>query len=164
MKWWHRLLRLHGEPLSKQAAEDALRHCPRCGSGNVTGGSDGSVTCGFCDFVFKVYAQPTHPFMPQTVDGQPYVPEDGQGLSDQPLVPQGAPAPPPGAPVDPGAPSAPGGGLERFRVDQAQPAAPPALMTSEGKVLPRDSYIAHLAIRHADDRGTVIRQVRASRG
>lgn len=147
--------------LIKRADDQALRHCPRCGSGNVTGGSDGSVTCGFCNFVFKVYAQPTHPFMPQTVDGQPYVPEDGQVLTDEPMVPEGAPAPVPGEGPVPG-----GGGLERFRVDQhpiqeTTPEQP--FVTAEGKRLGTDSYLAHLAIRHADDRSAVIQQVRASR-
>jgi len=153
--------------------EDALNFCPRCGSGNITGGSDGSITCGFCEFVFKVFMQPTHPFTPQMVNGQPYVSEDGSTRSDTPTpaaggvvdpMAPGAASPVPGGP--PGIPS----GIEKFRVDQpvsTPPIAPEAALgyrTASGKVLPEDSYIAHLAIAHAEDRDAVIDEVRASRG
>lgn len=150
--------------LIKRADDQTLRHCPRCGSGNVTGGSDGSITCGFCNFVFKVYAQPTHPFMPQTVDGQPYIPEDGQVLTDEPMLPEGAPPPAPGAPA---APAGPAVGLEQFRVDQQpiqQTTPEQPFVTAEGKRLGLDSFLAHVAIRNADDRLSVIEQVRERRG
>lgn len=51
-----------------------LNHCPFCGSGSITGRSDGSVECDFCNSVFTVQVQPAHPNMPQTVDGQPVTP------------------------------------------------------------------------------------------
>lgn len=51
-----------------------VNHCPFCGSGAVVGGSDGSVECGFCHTVFSVQVQPNNPSMPQTVNGQPFVP------------------------------------------------------------------------------------------
>lgn len=51
-----------------------VNHCPFCGSGAVVGGSDGSVECGFCHTVFSVQVQPSNPSMPQTVNGQPFVP------------------------------------------------------------------------------------------
>ena len=51
-----------------------INHCPFCGSGAVLGGSDGSVSCDFCHSSFTVQVQPAHPFMPQTVDGQPVPP------------------------------------------------------------------------------------------
>lgn len=51
-----------------------IHHCPFCGSGAVTGGSDGSADCDFCHTVFTVQVQPMHPNMPQTIDGQPTPP------------------------------------------------------------------------------------------
>lgn len=148
-----------------------LHHCPRCGSGGITGGSDGTITCSFCSFVCKVYAQPKHPYMPQTINGQPYQIDGQPVLSDEPVpAVSGAPVQPP-VPQAPGAaPGAPGpaGGLERFRVDAPAPAPPvqPVAMavTHMGVALPMDAYVAHLAIRHADDPDGVIEQVRASRG
>lgn len=56
-----------------------IHHCPFCGSGAVTGGSDGSVECGFCHSVFTVQVQPQNPAMPQMVDGQPFVPPGQPG-------------------------------------------------------------------------------------
>lgn len=153
-------------------------NCPRCGSGGVVGGSDGSIECGFCKFVFKVYAQPTHPFMPQTVNGQPYQIPGQQPINNEPLPAAGtAPAPVPPVPADPGSatPGAVGGGLEQFRVDAPATTPQPVqaglrsvqsslLVTHSGVAVPLDSYIAHLAIRHADDPSEAIQQVRARRG
>lgn len=172
-----------GAPDPSQGADTAkdmtMYHCPRCGSGGVVGGSDGSISCSFCQFVFKVYAQPTHPSMPQTVNGQPYQPPGEAPISTDPL--QAAPgaqpvvSPIPNAVTPPSTPQpgGAGGGLERFRVDGAPAPAPevvpPALnavsmVTFAGVALPFDAYVAHLAIRHADDHSGVIEQVRASRG
>lgn len=64
---------------SRKVAHDSgdnaiLNHCPFCGSGAITGGSDGSVECDYCHTVFTVQVQPKHPNMPQTIDGQPMPP------------------------------------------------------------------------------------------
>lgn len=116
--------------------EDAAKsvyHCPFCASGSVTGGSDGSIECGFCQRVFKVYVQPKHLGAPSTVDGQPY--EGGE--RDETPAPTGE------------SPDAPAGtGIEQFR-------------TASGHYLSREDYIRHLAIAHADDREAVLGQVRA---
>lgn len=53
-----------------------INHCPFCGSGGVVGRSDGTASCEFCHSAFTVQVQPAHPFMPQTVDGQPMNPPD----------------------------------------------------------------------------------------
>ena len=154
--------------------EQTLHHCPYCGSGNVTGRSDGTVECGFCQSIFKVFAQPSHPFMPQTVNGAPFEVPGSPRRTDDPVPTAGGPVPTPGAGPLPDAPGA-GGGLERFRVD-APPAggAPTAgleqfragrrFITAKGVALPTESYLAHLAIEHADDRAAVIEQVREGRG
>ncbi len=160
-------------PPAPTEGEEPLHHCPRCGSGSITGGSDGSITCGFCEFVFKVFAQPVHPSMPQTVNGQPYDIPGSARISDDPVPAAGAPAPIGGSPLpDTGATG--GTGLEQFRVDGGGVAAPPSggglerfrtarFITHAGVAIPFDSFVAHLAIRHADDPPSVIEQVRASR-
>lgn len=51
-----------------------IHHCFACGSGAVVGNSDGTATCDFCHTNFTVQVQPAHPFMPQTIDGEPVVP------------------------------------------------------------------------------------------
>lgn len=68
-----------------------ISHCPFCGSGAVIGGSDGTTSCDFCHSNFTVQVQPAHPFMPQTVDGQPNLPPGMPGGEETDLS----------APVDP---------------------------------------------------------------
>jgi hypothetical protein len=51
---------------------ETIFHCPFCGSGAVSGGQDGTVTCDFCHTAFTVQVQPRHTNMPQTINGQPY--------------------------------------------------------------------------------------------
>lgn len=58
-----------------------VHNCPFCGSGGVTGGSDGSIMCGFCDHTFKVFVQPKFLGAPSNIGGQPV--EQGQ-RPDQP--------------------------------------------------------------------------------
>lgn len=147
--------------------ESVVHHCPFCGSRGLTGGSDGSVQCGFCSKVFKVSLQPTHPSMPQTVDGQPYDAPGNGGPED--TVPVDGPVAP--TPLTPEAPaSGAGGGIEKFRVDAPAPAAGASssrveqFRTANGTPLGREDYIRHLAIVHADDREEVLMQVRSSRG
>lgn len=59
-----------------------INHCPFCGSGGVVAKGEGTVSCEFCHSNFTVQVQPAHPFMPQTVDGQPVPPAGMPG--DQP--------------------------------------------------------------------------------
>ena len=40
-------------------------HCPFCGSGQITGRSDGGIDCAFCGQSFIVRVQPAFPGMPQ---------------------------------------------------------------------------------------------------
>jgi hypothetical protein len=51
--------------------DDEVVHCAFCGSGDVWGGSDGSIECNFCGKVFTVQVQPEFNTMPQTVGDQP---------------------------------------------------------------------------------------------
>jgi ribosomal protein L37AE/L43A len=47
------------------------KNCPFCGSGQVVAGSDGTISCDFCDTTFIVQVQPQQSSMPQTIDGVP---------------------------------------------------------------------------------------------
>lgn len=151
-------------------------NCPFCGSKNITGGSDGTVECGFCSKVIKVYIEPTHPSMPLTVDGQPYQAPGTPEVTGEPVPAANGPAVDPAAATPPGAAQGAPGGIERFRVDGGGPATPAAsgstveryrtaiFRTASGAELPLDEFLRHLAISHADDRQAVLMQVAASRG
>ncbi len=49
----------------------AIRHCPFCGSGKIIGRADGSVECEFCHSMYTVQVQPQYPNFPQTIGGEP---------------------------------------------------------------------------------------------
>jgi hypothetical protein len=61
-----------------------IHHCPFCGSGAVIGSPDGTATCDFCHTPFTVQVQPSHPFMPQTIDGEPVTPPGMPGGTPEP--------------------------------------------------------------------------------
>lgn len=60
-------------------------HCPFCGSGQVAGRSDGTISCDFCGQVYIVRVQPAFPGMPQ-------MPGEGGAPSD--IGPDGGVLPP----------------------------------------------------------------------
>lgn len=119
-------------------SDKVVRVCPFCGSGNVTGNSDGSIECGHEDVVFLVEVLPRHPFQP-LVDqtGQPFemnsededVPEIGIARAEGPQPVDG--------PVD----------------EDEDEDLPPFLrggslyITDEGVAMGEDAYVEHLA-RH----------------
>lgn len=84
-------------------------HCPFCGSGQVVGRSDGTISCDFCGQAYIVRVQPSFPGMPQMPMG-PGAPSDvgpDGGLVDPGMIgPDGAPmdggGPPPGEDAEPG--------------------------------------------------------------
>lgn len=151
-----------------------IYHCPFCGGGQVVGRSDGSTECGFCDTTFTVQVQPTMPQMPQTVDGVPVNPPSIAGdptspdaMSGQPSILNGAPAEGEasgeasvlnGAPVGGEAGAAPGDGEPSVLNNKTSS----YYITHSGVALGHDAYLRHLAIAHAKDRNSVLRQVRAS--
>lgn len=75
-------------------------HCPFCGSGQVTGRSDGTIGCDFCGQAYIVRVQPAFPGMPQ-MPGSPGAPSDVG--PDGGVMPPGM-AGPDGMPVDEGPP------------------------------------------------------------
>lgn len=149
---------------------ETIYHCPFCGSGQVLARSDRTIECEFCHTCFTVQVQPQYPAFPQTVNGMPVqVP----GMPGQVGVdPAGAGGPP----MDPNDPAAGGDDANPFASSDDASADPAgddsggnpfakgsALLTTAGKALPVDSYLAHLALKHTKDRDTTLAAVKQSR-
>jgi hypothetical protein len=167
-----------------------LNHCPFCGSGAVVRNSDNSTSCDFCHNTFTVQVQPAHPYLPQTVDGQPsQMPgmpgdqpteisgsddptvEEEAGEEDVAADPLGDADPTSNGPVAPGAaPSKqppPPGNPPSSPKDPDKSGKPPWLKdkkksyrTASGAVVDEQAYLAHLALALADDRAEVLDSVR----
>jgi len=134
-----------------------LRHCPFCGAGQLTGRSDGTAECGFCDAAFTVQIQPNLPATPQTVNDELYMhPEMSEpGVAEDEMDPES------NDPVSTelvlteeesgSSGENPFDDIEKmtFKVD--------------GTTLTSSEYVKHLALKHADNRMAVLRAVRASR-
>jgi ribosomal protein L37AE/L43A len=164
---------------SRKVAHDSgdgeqIYHCPFCGSGAVTGGADGTVSCNYCHQHFTVQVQPEFSSMPQTVNGQPFnipgMPGGGPdagaaGQADQAATDdaqEGQPGEPPANEVDPASQDAPPKNPVPPQFQSSLHLAEMALLTPDGVVLDGERYARHLAIRFADPdaRPTVIAQVR----
>jgi hypothetical protein len=77
-------------------------HCPFCGSGQITGRSDGGIDCAFCGQSFIVRVQPAFPGMPQAPGmGAPTDVGPDMGAMPPPGMEEGGL--PPGAGGPPGA-------------------------------------------------------------
>lgn len=153
-----------------------INHCPFCGSGAVTGGSDGTVDCGYCHTVFTVQVQPAHPNMPQTIDGSPQPPpgmpagnEMEMSSPVDPAVDEDASGAPTEALGDAEADPAEAQGIADPEAEQdAKGPVPPQFrkgskyFTEDGEVLSLEKYINRLALDHADDRREVLGSVQAS--
>jgi hypothetical protein len=78
-----------------------VAHCPFCGSGDIVGNGDQSVSCSFCNRSFIVMEQPNYPSMP----GNPTATPPGHGMpgAEPPAADPAAAAPgaPQHAPVNP---------------------------------------------------------------
>lgn len=164
-----------------------------CGSGQVVGQSDGTIECVFCKTCFTVQVQPEQMGMPQTVDGNGYdIPgmpngQDPNG-DDLQVGPNGNPEP-----IDPSAdnttsdlsgnsdsgfpPDGSDDGSPQDEEDQGKNGsdvpwehesslnlsnATMYYLTHEA-ALNEDEYLRYLAIRYADNKPEVLRQVKASR-
>lgn len=176
------------------AQTDTVKHCPFCGSGDVWGGSDGTVSCEFCSAVFQVSVEPAYPSAPGSIDGNPLNMEgdpDAMGQADggdgwagaegvaagQQGMQPGMPGEevPPGEEDDDGGggpPWAQGGEDEEPPPDEepqgggGSPPFPPkkksslSYLTYQGDPLPEELYLKHLAIRHAEDKGHLLAEMR----
>lgn len=159
------------EAFSKTAHDsgdgETIYHCPFCGSGQVIARSDRTIECEFCHICFTVQVQPQFSAFPQTIDGQPV---DVPGMPGQAGVdPAGAGGLPPG--VD-GAPDglpgeedpAAGEEDEEDEEEDGNPFAKASMLrTASGALVSTDDYLAHLALRHTDDREATLALVRSRR-
>lgn len=143
---------------------ETIFHCPFCGSGNVSGRSDGTVECAYCHSTFTVQVQPSNPNMPQTVNGEPYDIPGMPGQIDKPQPGDGS-APSPDAPPagdtegdNPGPEIGEDAGENPFAKDTDEdtdedknPFAKGSAryITAEGIALPEDEYVRYLATKHA---------------
>lgn len=93
-----------------QQSDMVVRVCPFCGSGHLTGQSDGSIKCGYDDTVFTITVMPSHPFQPLVnPDGSPFKMPKDPDADPNPQVGQASPEGTPGeGPADPNAPTPPG--------------------------------------------------------
>lgn len=137
---------------------DILRHCPFCGAGQITGRSDGTVECGFCDAAFTVQTQPNLPSTPQTVNDELYLHPD----MSEPGVP--------GDSINPEDPEETVFPLEdEFQSDGIGEGDNPfddieKMTYKVGSVTMSESeYIRHLALKHSDDWNRTLSAVRSSR-
>lgn len=168
---------------SRKVAHDSgdgatVFHCPFCGSGQVIARSDRSIECEYCHACFTVQVQPQFPAFPQTIDGMPMqvpgmpgqiggppaAPDPAMGGMDPSMDPMGG-----GAGMDPemGAEDPDGAPGEDDEDDGGGDAPPWAknsmLKTASGVALGWDNYLKHLAIKHADDKDSVLARVREGR-
>lgn len=168
---------------------ETIYHCPFCGSGQVIARSDRTIECEFCHTCFTVQVQPQYSAFPQTIDGMPVQvpgmpgqigadpagaggPMDPNGVD--PNMGAGVAAPPAGQdPAAGGFPPAEGeeeeegdGEDDEEDKDEGGGGNPftSGLRTQAGATLSPDAYIAHLALKHTQDRETTLAAVRGRRG
>lgn len=171
--------------LAKQAhgfaQTDTVKHCPFCGSGDVWGGSDATITCEFCDATFNVSVEPAFPSAPGSIDGNPLNMEGdpdlggqadaGDGFADAEGVAAGQQGMPPGMPPgeegdEEGGP--PGEDEEEEPPEEEDGGGPPPFppkgsslyRTDHGDSLTEPFYLKHLAIRHAVDPEPLLAEMR----
>lgn len=125
-----------------------VNHCPFCGSGALTGRSDGGVDCGVCNETFRVARQPLYSNEPspesgagvESFDNDPLVDEDPfEAPADAAVVP--GEEDPAAAPEDPAA--------EEEGASNEEQALPDffSLKSKSGVGLDVDDFLLHHALR-----------------
>lgn len=145
-----------------------IYHCPFCGSGQVIARSDGTIECEFCHTMFTVQVQPEYNAFPQTVNGQPVQVPGMPGQINDPTDPTQTDFDQDGEADATDADTDGDGVSDNFSGPASADNQPPwlkgaVLRTAAGTYLDPEDFIAHLAIKHADDKTAVAKQVRASR-
>jgi hypothetical protein len=161
-------------------------HCPFCGSGQVVGRSDGTISCDFCGQNYIVRVQPAFPGMPQMPNG-PGAPSDvgpEGGLMDPGMVgPDGMPAggmPPPGEDGEDGGPpfgdedggdspppppSSGGSKDDSKKSDKEKPSSKKKSALSYrgfgGQSFTEDQFVRHLAVTLSGAHPAVMARLRA---
>lgn len=158
-------------------------HCPFCGSGQITGRSDGGIDCAFCGQSFIVRVQPAFPGMPQApgmgaptdvgpdmgamppgMEGEEGMPPGGEGMPPPGMEGEDEGAPPFGeeAEEEEGPP-----GEEEEGEEEGEEAPPPfkkksslTYRTIAGDELPEDAYVRHLAILVSGRHPAVLARIR----
>lgn len=161
------------------AQTDTVKHCPFCGSGDVWGGSDGTITCEFDGATFQVSVEPQYPSAPGSIDGQPLnidgepdemgqagagdAMADAEGVAGGPgeelgFGPEDEEGEEEGGPEGTdgeGNPLPPGDGEDEDEDEEEGGAPPPfppkkSYRTHAGDLLSEDLYLKHLAIHFAE--------------
>lgn len=132
-----------------------IGHCPFCGSGSITGRSDGGADCELCGKAFTVLEQPLYSNMPSSdqpanVEVTPFDPLTKETPFDDGSAGPGPPGQDPAAP-----PSGESAGDEPPEsAEEETPAFFQAtLRTPEGVLLTDDDYVLRHAIRAARAHG-----------
>lgn len=144
---------------------ETIYHCPFCGGGQVTGRSDGTVECGYCQNAFTVQIQPVHPGAPQTINGEPV---EWPGQPEGTFQPEREASPGAETGAETTAPAEAPGGAPAPAEEEPKGKVPPQFasarfVTQAGHVVDVDAFQRHLAIRYADDQQAVLAEVRAER-
>lgn len=127
-----------------------VNHCPFCGSGALTGRSDGGVDCGVCNETFRVSRQPLYSNEPSPESGAGVESFDNDPLTDEdPFeAPGGAPAPgeqdPSAVPPEEDPAAEDGGGSDE---EQPLPDFMSRLRSKSGVLLSPEDFLLHHAIR-----------------
>jgi hypothetical protein len=161
-------------------------HCPFCGSGQITGRSDGGIDCAFCGQSFIVRVQPAFPGMPQApgmgaptdvgpdMMGMPPGMEGEEGMPPEGMPPGmegGDEGGPPFGDEEAGAEEeegAPPGEEEEGEEEGEEGEGPPPFKkkssllfrTIAGDELPEDAYVRHLAILLSGHHPAVLAKIR----
>jgi hypothetical protein len=169
------------------AQTDTVKHCPFCGSGDVWGGSDGTITCEFDGATFQVSVEPQFPSAPGSMNGVPLnIDGDpdamGQADADEAMaIPEGV-SPSSGEDLGPGEeetdedeeeggpPWANGEDEDEDDEDEGPaqdegagggvPWKSGSYRTFAGDRLSEGLYLRHLAIRHAEEPQLVLAEMR----
>lgn len=130
-----------------------VNHCVFCGSGAISGRSDGGIECDLCQRAFTVMEQPLYSNMPSTdepagVEATPFDPlsqtEPFNDSSTAVAPPAQDPATPPEEEV-----AIPGAAEVPVEAEEEEPAdgKPPFLSSRSGVGLDDDDFVLHHALR-----------------
>lgn len=122
-----------------------VSHCPFCGGGAITGGSDGTVDCSLCSRSFIVMEQPLYSNMPSADPGAAVEALPSDPLNQEEPFEPGAEATPP---EDPSAVGDPAATDEEAQPDGGgEPAGAPMFSTRTGVMVGLDDFVTHHALR-----------------
>jgi ribosomal protein L37AE/L43A len=125
-----------------------VSHCPFCGSGAITGGSDGTVDCSLCARSFIVMEQPLYSNMPSAEQGASVSALPSDPLKQEDPFEPGAEAIPPEDPAS-GDPAATDTAVPPAGGEAPEAKKPPMFATRSGALVGTDDFVTHHAVRLA---------------